>query len=176
VALVFFAGSPVHVSPVYLAAHGFGTALCLALGELWMRTRFVTRELIGLSALGLAVFAFAYPRLTTTPPYAALAEAVRPHLGDAPAAYPSFLAQDSDILQGYLDRNGLNFEDVAQDPARAVHDSGLRAFVISPEESGRAPTRDLVDWLVGHAREVTPPGLAAPDGGKRSGSYRVFVR
>ncbi|HEX4351633.1 MAG TPA: glycosyltransferase, partial [Polyangiales bacterium] len=117
----------------YLAAHAFGTVLCLALGELWLRTRFVTRELAALALTGLVVFAIVYPRVAPPPPYAAIADALRPHLADAPAAYPSFVAHDCDVLQGYLDRAGARIDEVGGSSA-ATHDDALKAFVIGPSD------------------------------------------
>jgi hypothetical protein len=157
----------------YLVAHAFGTLLCLALGEIWIRTRFVTRELTGLSLLGLIAFAVVYPRVTHAPPYAALAAALRPRLIDAASGYPSFVARDCDVLQGYLDRAGARLEDLAADPARAASDPRLKAFVIGPVDAERQAGRAWLSWLSGHAQEIPASELA--NTGADSG-YRVFVR
>ncbi|HEY2736168.1 MAG TPA: hypothetical protein VGI70_19355, partial [Polyangiales bacterium] len=154
----------------YLAAHAFGTLLCLALGELWLRTRFVTRELAGLAIAGLAGFAIVYPRVTAPPPYAAIAAALGPHLTEAPSAYPSFVAHDCDVLQGYLDRAGARLDEVGGSDA-ATHDDTLKAFVIGPSDLRVPDVRSLLGWLTGHSQEIG----AFSDRG-RGERYRVFVR
>jgi hypothetical protein len=171
VGLVYALGGP--VTGFYVAAHAFGTLLSIGLGELWMRTRFVTRELAGLSLAGLAAFAIAYPRIVSAPPYAALALALRPHVAAARPGYPSFVARDCDVLQGYLDRSGVRFEDLAADPERAAADTDLKGFVIAPSDAGRPGVEALSNWLAAHAREISSPGLA--NTGTDPG-YRLFVR
>jgi hypothetical protein len=171
VGLVYALGGP--VTGFYVAAHAFGTLLCIGLGELWMRTRFVTRELAGLSLLGLAAFAIAYPRSVSAPPYAAVADALRPHVAAARPGYPSFVARDCDVLQGYLDRSGVRFEDLAADPERVAADANLKAFVIAPSDAGRPRVEALSNWLAAHAQEIALPGLA--NTGTDPG-YRLFVR
>jgi dolichol-phosphate mannosyltransferase len=171
VGLVYALGGP--ITGFYVAAHAFGTLLCIGLGELWMRTRFVTRELAGLSLAGLAAFAITYPRIVSAPPYAALAEALRPHVAAARPGYPSFVARDCDVLQGYLDRSGVRFEDLAADPERAAADADLKAFVIAPSDAGRPGVEALSNWLAAHAREISSPDLA--NTGTDPG-YRLFVR
>jgi dolichol-phosphate mannosyltransferase len=166
-------GDDPSISGAYVVAHGFGTLLCLLLGELWMRTRFVTRELAILGLTGLLVFAVAYPRVTDSPPYAAIADALRPRVADAAPGYPSFLARDSDILQGHLDRAGLSLEEVGDDPERALADTRLRAFVIAHDELQQTQVRKLEAWLEQNGREITP-SVIAKTGGKPM--YRVFVR
>jgi hypothetical protein len=173
IALVYALGGPVAISAPYVVAHGFGTLLCLLLGELWMRSRFVTRELAILSLVGLLAFAIAHRRVADPVPYGALAAALRPHVTDSRPAYPSFLARDADILQGHLDHAGLRFEELADDPARAALDLDLKAFVIAQDEGRLPPGRELLDWLEGHTREITPAVIAKL--GKDTG-YRVFIR
>ena len=161
------------VSVTYVAAHGVGTALCLLLGELWMRTRFVTRELAILSAAALLMFAIGYPRITDSPPFAELAATLEPHVADARPGYPSFLARDADILQGHLDHAGLSFEDLGDDPERVAADLGLRAFVIAQDETAQPTVRKLLSWLETHAREITPAVIAKTG---QQNVYRVFIR
>jgi putative flippase GtrA len=164
-------GAP--ISLAYVAAHGCGTLLCLVLGLRFVRTKLITRDLALLGALGLAGFALVYPRVVQRPPYAAIAEVLRPHLRDVPAAYPSYLARDSDILQGHLDRAGLSLEDLSDQPQRAESDERLRAFVIAGDEA-QPSARALQAWLIAHTHELTDE-LASKAGGDAAG-YRVFVR
>jgi dolichol-phosphate mannosyltransferase len=163
---------PVSISLGYVAAHGFGTVLCLALGLLWLRRSFVMRELLVLSAIGLAGFALAYPYVVPAPPYRAIAEVLTPQLAAAPPAYPSFLAGECDLLQGYLARSGLTFEDVADRAEHAETDARLRAFVIGPGDR-TSETRSLLTWLAAHSRELTPQLIAKT---QRDTGYRVFAR
>jgi hypothetical protein len=171
VALVYMLGGP--VTGWYLIAHAFGTLLCIALGELWLRSQLVTQQLAGLSLVGLLVFAIANPRLDVAPPYAAIADALRPQLSDVRSAYPSFVARDCDILQGYLDRAGTRLEDLAESPERAAQDANLKAFVIGPADADRPAMQRLLTALTAHAREITSAIVAKT--GVDSG-YRVFVR
>jgi putative flippase GtrA len=173
VALVYALGGPIAISAPYVIAHGFGTLLCLLLGELWMRSRFVTRPFAILSLVGLLAFAIAHRRVAEPVPYGALAAVLRPQLNDSRQAYPSFLARDAEILQGYLDHAGLRFEDLANDPARAAADPDLKAFVIAEEESRLPQVRELLDWLDGHTREITPAVVAKLG---KDWRYRVFIR
>jgi dolichol-phosphate mannosyltransferase len=173
VLIVHLVGGPVPISASYVAAHGCGTLLCLLLAELWMRTKFVTRELAILGGLGLLGFAMVYPRVVKPPPYAAIAEVLRPTLDGAAPAYPSFLAPDSDVLQGYLEHSGLSFEDLGERAESAEADTRLRAFVLSPDQNAQAGLHNLVAWLTTHTREVTGE-LVAKAGDARG--FRVFVR
>jgi 4-amino-4-deoxy-L-arabinose transferase-like glycosyltransferase len=160
------------VSRSYVMAHGFGTMLCLLVGELWMRTRYVTRELGILAGVGLLAFAIAYPRVVTPPPYAAIADVIRPQLAHVAPAYPSFVARDCDVLQGYLDRAGVTLEDVGDNAERAIGDAHFKAFVIAPDDTSpeyrslaqrlRTSARDLSDSVVDHAG--------------RDDGFRVFAR
>jgi dolichol-phosphate mannosyltransferase len=163
---------PASISLGYLAAHGFGTLLCLALGLIWLRRSFVMRELLALSALGLAGFALAYPRIMPPPPYRALAEVLAPQLAAAGGAYPSFLAGECDLLQGYLAHNGLTFDDLGARAEHAETDARLRAFVIGPGDQG-GEINSLLSWLAAHGRELTPQLIAKT---QRDSGYRVFVR
>jgi uncharacterized membrane protein YdcZ (DUF606 family) len=165
-----FAGAP--ISRAYLFAHAAGTVLAIVLGELWMRTKFVTRELGILAVVGLVGFAVAYPRVVTPPPYAAIASVLREHLAGSPPAYPSFMANDSDVLQGYLGYAGLTFEDLGERPERAEQDASLKAFVVAPDEDNDQ-ARALLEWLRANTHEVSASLVAAT--GEDSG-YRLFVR
>ncbi len=150
----------------YLGAHAFGALLCILLGELWMRTHFVTRQLAALSLIGLAGFAFAkFQFRDDTPPFRAIADVIAPHLASAPSAYPSFLASDHDVLQGYLDRDGIGVEGAAP----AVQGQALRAYVVAPYDA-HVPGLQLVPWLESHTQEVTSQLT------KQGSGYRVFVR
>jgi dolichol-phosphate mannosyltransferase len=171
VGLGYLLGGP--IAGWYVVAHAFGTALCLALGELWIRTRFVTREVAGLSLAGLIAFALVYPRIASAPPYAALAATIRPLLIDAPPGYPSFVARDCDVLQGYLDHAGVSLEDAAAGPERAASDPRLKAFVIAAGDAERPAGRAWLSWLTAHAHEIRTANAVklSEDGG-----YRVFVR
>jgi hypothetical protein len=171
VGLFYLLGGP--VTGWYVATHAFGTLLCLALGEVWMRTRFVTRELAGLSVAGLIAFAIAYPHIASTPPFAALADLMRPRLASAAAGYPSFVARDCDVLQGYLDRTGIRIEDWMADPERAAADDRLRAFVVAPDEAEQPAARSMLIWLAANTREIAPADLAKIGAGS---GYRLFVR
>jgi hypothetical protein len=132
----------------------------------------LTRQVSVVAAIGLAGFALFYPRLVTQTPYAALAEVLRPHLKAVPRGYPSFVARDSDVLQGYLDRSGMTFEDLADPKHRPEQDKSLKAFVFDAElelDSERA----LEAWLKENARDVSGSLLTVL--GKDPG-FRVFVR
>jgi len=172
VLILYVAGKPVQISGAYVLAHAFGTLLCIVLGELWMRKEHVTRVLGVLAAVGLAVFAALHPRLVPQPPNEAIAALITPHLTGAARAYPSFVARDAEVLQGYTQHNGINFEDVvhaSQHASPAEADPKLKAFVFGPEP-GDAAEQALRSWLEQHARDVTS-GLSDTASG-----YRVFVR
>jgi dolichol-phosphate mannosyltransferase len=159
----------------YLVAHASGTILCILLGELWMRTRFVTRELALLSFVGLCGYASLQPRLRAEPPpYRAIASVLAPHLAAAAPGYPSYLARDHNVLQGYLDRDGvaLGELDTAHDalPGSALT---LNAYVLASGE-GDAATQRMRAWLEANARELTRE-LNAKVGSSDTG-YRLFVR
>lgn len=172
--IVHLAGGPVEISRAYVIAHACGTVLAIVLGELWKRTKFVTRELGLLAVVGLCGFALAYPRVNTPPPYAALAKVLHTHLSGAGAApaYPSYLAQDCDVLQGYLGYAGVTFEDLGERVDRAQADPALKAFVVGPGERTEQ-TRRLLDWLGENTREVSATLVAAAG---RDDGYRVFIR
>jgi dolichol-phosphate mannosyltransferase len=169
---VYLADGPVKVTGAYVLAHGFGTALCLVLGELWMRTQWVTRQLGILAALGLLVFAVAYPHSDEPPPYAAIARVLTTHLKDAPPAYPSFVADGCDQLRGYTERTGLCFDDLEHEHTPATGDPRIKAFVFGP---GATPANasTLHDWADHNARDVTEELI------RETGSdlgYRILVR
>ncbi|HKP63087.1 MAG TPA: glycosyltransferase [Polyangiales bacterium] len=167
VALLHVLGVSSAFGRMFLFAHAFGALLCILLGELWMRTRFVTRELAILSALGLTVSALVQARWgEPNPPYQALSQLLSPQLAAAAPAYPSFFASDHNVLQGYLDRAGAGFEELAN-PAEAPQ---LTAYVFAPQDGRRQEGQKLLPWLETHTREVTSE-LAEPDTG-----YRVFVK
>jgi hypothetical protein len=149
-----------------------GTVLCLVLGELWMRTQWVTRQLGILAVLGLAVFAVAYPRLDQPPPYAAIAHVLSAHLQDAQPAYPSYVADGCNQLRGYTQRTGLCFDDLDHERAPAQNDPRLKAFVFSPGSSGPNVTA-LHEWAQHNARDVTDELIH--ETGSDLG-YRVLVR
>jgi hypothetical protein len=46
------------------------------------------------------------------------------------ASAPSFAVRDAETLQGHLDRAGLSFDELRDDPLRAAADPKLKAFVI----------------------------------------------
>lgn len=169
---VYLADSPIKISGAYVLAHGFGTALCLLLGELWMRTRWVTRQLGILAAVGLVVFAVAYPRIDDPPPYAAIARVLAPHLKDAQPAYPSYVADGCHQLRGYTERTGLCFDDLDQLSTPPSQDPRVSAFVFGPGPMP-ANAQALFDWAEDHARDVTDE-LVRETGGDLG--YRVLVR
>lgn len=151
----------------FLLAHAFGAVLCILLGELWMRTRFVTRELAILSAVGLSVSALVSARFETSPPYRAIAERIAPQLAAAAPAYPSFFSSEHNVLQGYLDRAGGGFAEFPTPPPNEA--SALKAYVLAPQDMRRPEAQRLLPWLQSHAREVTGE-LPQPESG-----YRVFL-
>lgn len=159
----------------YLFAHAAGTALCILLGELWMRTRFVTRELAILSFAGLCGFAILQPRLRDEPPpYREIASVLAPHLSAAAPGYPSYLARDHNVLQGYLDRDGIALGELDTPPeALPASASKLDAYVLASGEADVMAQR-MRAWLEANAREVTSE-LEAKLGVTNTG-YRVFVR
>jgi dolichol-phosphate mannosyltransferase len=159
----------------YLVAHATGTALCILLGELWMRTRFVTRELAILSFAGLCGYAVLQPRLRQEPPpYRAIASVLAPHLSAAAPGYPSYLARDHNVLQGYLDRDGIALGELDTTPeALPTSAMQLTAYVIASGESDVAAQR-MRSWLEANARELTRD-LNAKVGSPDTG-YRVFIR
>jgi hypothetical protein len=172
VLIAYLAGGPTLVSRAYVMAHGFGTLLCLLVGELWMRTRYVTRELGILAGVGLLAFAIAYPRVITLPPYAAIADVIRPALRNVAPAYPSFVARDADVLQGYLGRAGATLEDIGDRADRAATDAHFKAFVIAPDDTS-LEYRRLIELLEHGARDVSD---SVVDHADRDDGYRVFVR
>ncbi|HET8933627.1 MAG TPA: glycosyltransferase [Polyangiales bacterium] len=169
---VYLADAPVKISGVYVLAHAAGTALCLLLGQLWMRTQWVTRQLGILALIGLAGFAIVYPRVDETPPYAAIARVLAPHLKDAEPAYPSYVASGCNELRGYTERTGLCFGDLVHERTPAQEDPRLKAFVFGP-----GPTPDsahaLYDWAEHHARDITEELVR--EAGSDLG-YRILVR
>jgi hypothetical protein len=171
VLIAYFVRSPVEISLAYLLAHALGTGLCLVLGELWIRTRSVTRKVAVLAGLGLLVFAVAYPRLVEQPPYAALAHVLAPHLRDSEPAAASFIARDSDVLQGYIQRFGLTYDDVS-DAELAERNPNLKAFVFAPDQQ-TASERAWLLWLRDHAHDITSELVT--ELGTDPG-YKVFVR
>jgi 4-amino-4-deoxy-L-arabinose transferase-like glycosyltransferase len=175
-AIAHVAGVSSELGRPYLLAHAFGTLLCIALGELWMRTRFVTRELAALAAIGLIVAAIAQPRLRPPePPYRAISELLAPHLANAKPGYPSFLSRDHNLLQGYLTRAGLGWDKLTQLPADTTPPDGrLRAYVLAPADLVHGEAQRTLLWLSGHARDLSPE-LQAKTAGESAG-YRVFVR
>jgi hypothetical protein len=167
VALLHVLGISSAFGRMFLLAHAFGALLCILLGELWMRTRFVTRELAILSAAGLCVSALVQARGgEQSPPYRAIAERLKPQLTEAAPGYPSFFASDHNVLQGYLDRAGAGFDELAN-PAEA---SQLTAYVFAPQDARLPEGQRLLPWLETHTREVTRE-LSVTDTG-----YRVFLR
>jgi glycosyltransferase involved in cell wall biosynthesis len=169
---VYLADGPVPISGAYVIAHGFGTALCLILGELWMRTQWVTRQLGILAGIGLAGFAIVYPRVDEPPPYAAIAHVLEPHLRDAAPAYPSYVASGCDELRGYTRRTGLCFDDLEHEHAAPQDDPRIKAFVFNPGPPS-AQDSALYDWAEKHARDISEELV------RETGSdlgYRVLVR
>jgi len=168
---VYLSDAPVKISGFYTAAHVTGTLLCLLVGYLWIRTRFVTQQLAALTGIGLVAFAALYPRLVPTPPYAALAAALAPHLSSAPPAYPSFVARDCEVLQGYLQRTGIGFDELPAVPQPAP-DQALKAFVITPTDQSRV-AQGLLAWLEQHARDISEALASEADPHPQ---YRIYVR
>jgi dolichol-phosphate mannosyltransferase len=159
----------------YLIAHVSGTLLCILLGELWMRTRFVTRELAALSFIGLFGFALIHPRLRDDPPpYREIASVLAPHLSAAPPGYPSYLAREHNVLQGYLDRDGIGLQELPSSndgvPPAALQ---LTAYVLEAGETQPSAQR-LLAWLESNAHEISGE-LGAKLGVSDTG-YRLFVR
>jgi hypothetical protein len=173
--LYFLGGISSAFGSQYLIAHAWGTALCILLGEVWMRTRFVTRELAVLGFVGLCGFAILQPRLRDEPPpFRAIASVLAPHLSAAAPAYPSYLAHDHNVLQAYLDRDGIGLSDLrGSDGGLSSRAFELRAYVIGSGESDDA-TQRIRTWLESNAREVTHD-LSAKIG-KPDPGYRVFIR
>jgi dolichol-phosphate mannosyltransferase len=169
---VYLAGGPVKISGAYVLAHGFGTALCLVLGQLWMRTQWVTRQLGVLAVLGLAGFAITYPLLDEPPPYAAIARVLAPHLKDAQPAYPSYVAIGCNELRGYTERTGLCFGDLEHDRSPAQNDPRLKAFVFGPGPTP-ANAQALHDWAEHNARDISDELIR--EAGSDLG-YRILVR
>jgi dolichol-phosphate mannosyltransferase len=174
-ALYYLGGISSAFGSQYLIAHAWGTALCILLGELWMRTRFVTRELAVLSFVGLCGYAILQPRLRDEPPpFAAIANVLAPHLSAAAPGYPSYLAHDHNVLQAYLDRDGIALGDLrGSDGGLSSRAFELRAYVIDSSESDDA-THRLRTWLETNAREVTHD-LGEKIGDPNPG-FRIFVR
>jgi dolichol-phosphate mannosyltransferase len=182
VLVLYGVGKPVKISSGYVLAHAAGTLLCIVLGELWMRKEHVTRLLGILAAVGLAGFALLAPRLAPPPPLAAIAHLIEPHLAGAPTAYPSFVAHDAEVLQGYTQHNGISFEDVGhirspaqrvmQPAERVIEDGRLKAFVFGPDPGDR-DEQALRAWLETHATDLS--AQLQKDTGTDTG-YRVFVR
>jgi hypothetical protein len=171
VLVVYLSGGPVKVSGLYVTAHVAGTLLCVLVGEVWIRTRFVTQQLAALAGIGLVAFAALHPRMLPAPPYAALAAALEPHLSDAPPAYPSFVAHDSEVLQGYLQRTGTTFDELAAAPQPAPGEA-LRAFVFTPTDRSRA-AQAMQAWLKQHARDISVALGTGPD---TPPHYQIYVR
>jgi dolichol-phosphate mannosyltransferase len=169
---VYLADGPVRISGAYVLAHGFGTALCLLLGELWMRTQWVTRQLGILALVGLLGFAVVYPRIDEPPPYAAIARVLAPHLKDAQPAYPSYVANGCNELRGYTERTGLCFEDLDHERTPAESDPRLKAFVFGPGPTPEEAST-LYDWAEHNARDVTDELIR--EAGSDVG-YRILVR
>ncbi|HKU40953.1 MAG TPA: GtrA family protein, partial [Polyangiales bacterium] len=165
VAILHVLGVSSEFGRIFLLAHAFGALLCIVLGELWMRTRFVTRELAVLSVVGLSVTAIVQARFTDAPPpYRAIAQLMAPQLAAAAPAYPSFFASEHNVLQGYLDRTGAGYAELAN-----PNDSTLKAYVVAPQDARLPEAQQLLTWLLAHAREVTGE-LSVPNSG-----YRVFL-
>jgi hypothetical protein len=177
---VFLAGAPVRISGTYVLAHAFGTILCLVLGELWMRTQWVTRQLGILAVLGLLAFAIAYPLTHNQPPYAAISRVLAPYLKDSQPAYPSYVADGCDVLRGYTERTGLCFDDLDHERTPAQQDPRIRAFVFGPgqtkpptQTTGNAQEAALQDWTEHNTRDVTDALIQ--ETGSDSG-YHIRVR
>jgi hypothetical protein len=172
---LYFLGISSAFGSPYLIAHACGTVLCILLGELWMRTRFVTRELAVLSFVGLCGYAVVQPRLRDEPPpFRAIANVIAPHLSAATPGYPSYLAHDHNVLQAYLDRDGIALGDLrGSDGSLSARAFELRAYVINAGESDDA-TQRIRTWLEANAREVT--GDLSEKIGKPNPGYRVFIR
>jgi hypothetical protein len=159
-----------------LIAHAFGSVLCIVLGELWMRTKFVTRELAGLGALGLTGFVLLQPQLRAAdPPYRAIAQLLAPHVSAATPGYPSFVARDHQLLQGYLDRAGMSWQEYAASGKLGASQAAAppSAFVVGPRDLNEPSAREALVWLEDHTRELTSE-LSAQTGAP--GQFRVFVR
>lgn len=173
IALAHALGVSSELGESYLIAHALGSVLCIVLGQLWMRTRFVTRELAGLAALGLAGFALLQPQLRAAdPPYRAIAQLIAPHLQAAVPGYPSFVARDHQLLQGYLDRAGMSWQAYAQKGADGPG-TPPAAFVLGPRDLNDPATRAALGGIERSMREVTAK-LRVPAGS--AGEFRVFVR
>jgi hypothetical protein len=180
VLIVYLVGAPVKISGTYVLAHGFGTVLCLVLGELWMRTQWVTRQLGILAALGLLAFAIVYPLTHRSPPYAAIARVLAPYLKDSQPAYPSYVAVGCDVLRGYTERTGLCFDDLDHEHTPAQQEPRIRAFVFGPGDTKPRTdtTQDpqeaaLSEWTEHNTRDVTD-ALNRETGG--DSGYHIRVR
>jgi dolichol-phosphate mannosyltransferase len=168
VLVVHLAAAPWPVSGAYVLAHAFGTVLSLVLGELWIRAQFAPQKLAALAGVALAGFAIGHPRLVHRPPYAELAAALEPHLRAAPPAYPSFVARDSNILQGYLQRSGVTWEEAGETLGRVERDTSLRAFVFAADGASPAELKSQ-GWLEQNGRDLSSETSGAV-------GFRVFVR
>ncbi len=154
----------------YLLAHPFGMLLVALLGVTWLKRRSLA-ALPVLLGVGLVAFAAAERLVAPAPPYQAIAAALAPHLSASPGAYPSFLARDHELLQGYLGRSGIGFDQLPLQPEEQLtRDLGLAGFVFTPDDTlGREPRSQAAQrWLLAHGHELSGPW-------SKSG-YRVLVR
>jgi dolichol-phosphate mannosyltransferase len=156
------------VSGRYAVAHALGMLLCVVAGELWLRKAKLVAVIGGLCALGLLAFALADARDKSAAPEAELAQLLQPHLTAAAPAYPSFVATDHAQLQGYLERTGIGWDELAAQPAQGWPNTpALTAIVVAPGEATNPRVQAWVAWLSTHATELETKPLAP--------GYRVFV-
>jgi len=137
-----------------------------------MRTRYVTRQLGILAALGLLGFALVYPHTYEPPPYAAIARVLGPYLKNSAPAYPSYVAGSCDLLRAYTEHSGLCFEQLGHQSVAARDDTRLRAFVFGPQPA-TASEQALLSWAQEHTTDVTDALIR--ELGSDPG-YRVMVR
>lgn len=154
----------------YAMLHALGMFLVAWLGVAWLRKRTFDTALAALGLLGLSVFAVGEQVVSRAPPYRELSVALARRLGPSPRAYPSFVAHDHALMQGYLGRAGLPWSELPSEPThRLEHDTSLGAFVLDPQTDADDPRmQTAARWLGQHAEEVKGPWTAR--------GYRLFVR
>jgi dolichol-phosphate mannosyltransferase len=161
---ISYAGDELRISARYAALHTAGMLGCAGVGLFWIARRRLDAALI--AGCALALVGFAALRVPAHAHVAArqIAAALRPCVEDAEPAYPSFVAQNSRLLTGYLQRAGRDWQAA---PAVLTSDRALAAFVFSPDELAD-PAFARIERELGTAAEFVE--LPAPSG------YRIIAR
>jgi hypothetical protein len=162
---ISYAGGELLITARYAALHTAGMVGCAAIGLFWIARRRLDTALI--AGCALALVGFCVLRVPAHASVAArqIAAALAPCVDDADPAYPSFVAPNSKLLMGYLQRAGRDWPAA---PEVLASDRSIAAFVLSADELADPAFARIERELGAAPSELVE--LPAPAG------YRIIAR